>query len=138
MTFERHIGQHVLRVDDDDILVIDFQGPVTAAEMAEIVGLHDQKLVADGDLYVLSNLVRAGHPEPAARHVLGARPKGLPGYCVAYVVEDFRMKLLLGLLVRAANLLTTSTVVHRFFDGKDEARAWLSDMQEKRRKAPSR
>jgi hypothetical protein len=135
LEYERHIGQHFVRVGDDDLMVMKYRGPVSVAEATELIGIHDEKLAADGDLYVLADLLELGTVTPEARHVAGARPKSLPGYCVAYVVVDFRMKLLMGVFLRAVSLLTPSKIVHRFFDEQESARAWLREMREQRRPA---
>ncbi len=131
-TFQRRIGRHDVRVDDDDILTLIVDGDLRADEMREILREHDSKLIRDGDLYVVSDLRRLGSVEPEARHELGARSRTLPGYCVAYMVSGFKMKLLLEFIIKAVNVRLTGKVVFRFFDNDAQAREWLRSMQQQR------
>lgn len=129
MSFQRRIGEHEVRVDDSNILTIVFRGPLGAQEMQEILREHDGKLEREGDLFTISDLRGLGSVEPGARHALGARSKTLPGYCVAYMVPSFQVKLLLELLLRTANLLLKVKVHYRFFDDEALAREWLIGMR---------
>jgi hypothetical protein len=129
----KHFGQHEVRVDDDDIMTIVFRGPLEAQEMQDILREHDDKLVADGDLYSISDLRGLSSVKPGARHALGARAKNLPGYCVAYMVPHFQAKLFLEVLLRTANLLLKVKVHYRFFDAQEPAREWLLEMRRSRR-----
>jgi hypothetical protein len=133
MESERRIGEHVLRIEEDGVLVVVLRGALTADEMREIVRAHDEKLLAEGDLQVLSDLRAVTTVEPGARHALGGRPKDLPGYCTAYMVPNFKIKLVMDLLLRAANSIMKSKLVHRFFDDEAEALAWLRQMRASRR-----
>ena len=135
MILDRHISEHRVFIEDDGLFIIEFRGPMSAADMGEILREHDGKLAADRDLFVLSDLRALTTVEPTARHALGTRPKGLPGYCVAYMVPNYRMKMVMDLVIRAANVLTPSKVVHRFFDDAEEARRWLREMRRNRHPA---
>lgn len=131
-TFQRRIGRHDVRVDDDDILTLSIDGDLRADEMREILREHDAKLNRDGDLYVVSDLRRLGSVEPGARHELGARSRTMPGYCVAYMVSGFKMKLLLEFIIKAVNVRLEGKVIFRFFDTAESAREWLRSMQQQR------
>lgn len=133
MSFQRRIGEHEVRVDDAGLMTIAFRGPLRAQDMQEILSEHDGKLCADGDLFVISDLRALTTVEPGARHALGKRSKALPGYCVAYVVPNFRVRLLLDVLLRAANALMNVKVHHRFFNDDASARQWLMEMQHSRK-----
>jgi hypothetical protein len=133
MSFRRRIGEHEVRIDDNDLMTIVFRGALGAADMLEILREHDGKLCADGDLFVISDLRALTTVEPGARHALGARSKVLPGYCVAYMVPNFKVRLVLDMLLRAAGLLMKVKVHHRFFDDEASARTWLLEMQRSRR-----
>ncbi len=129
MSFQRRIGEHEVRVDDADLMTIVFRGPLGAQDMQEILREHDGKLGADGDLFVISDLRGLTTVEPGARHALGKRSKTLPGYCVAYMVPNFQIRLVLEMFLRAANVLMKAKVSHRFFDDELQARRWLMEMQ---------
>lgn len=133
MSYQRQIGPHEVRVDDDDIMSIVFRGPLEAQQMQEILREHDGKLAADGDLYSISDLRALGPVAPGARHALGARTKNLPGYCVAYMVPHFQAKLLLEVMLRTANLLLKVKVHYRFFNAEEPAKEWLLEMKRSRR-----
>jgi len=133
MSYQRQIGPHEVRVDDDDLMTIVFQGPLDAQQMQEILREHDGKLAADGDLFSISDLRGLTAVAPGARHALGARSKNLPGYCVAYMVPHFQAKLILEVLLRTANLLLKVKVHYRFFDAVEPAREWLLEMRRSRR-----
>ncbi len=132
MSFQRRIGAHEVIVDDDDILTVVFRGQLGAQDMREILIEHDGKLNRDGDLFSISDMRRVGAVEPGARHALGARSRNLPGYCVAYMVSSFQMKLLMEVLLRAANLRLKGKVAYRFFDSEGPAREWLLEMRRNR------
>jgi hypothetical protein len=133
MVVERRIGEHVLREEEDGILVITFRGDLSVAEMRAIVEEHDARLVRDGDLYVVSDLRLLGALERGARHVLGNRSKELPGYCSAYMAPHFKMRLVMDLLMKAVNLMMASKVLHRFFDREEDALVWLRETREQKR-----
>lgn len=131
-TFQRTIGEHEVRVDSENILTLVFRGTVRVADMRQILHEHDGMLMRDGELFVLSDLRMLRSVEPGARHVLGTRPASLPGYCVAYMVSSFQMKLFLDVLLRAANFKQKGKVQYRFFDAEAAAYAWLRQMQQQR------
>lgn len=130
--FQRNIGTHLLSVDEENILTVILSGNLRGEDMREILLEHDTKLVREGDLYVLSDLRTLRSVEPRARHVLGQRPKTLPGYCVAYMVSSFKLKLLLELLLKAVNLGLSGKVLYRFFEVEAQGREWLRQMQQQR------
>jgi hypothetical protein len=132
MALQRRIGEHDIRVDDDGIMTVVFRGPLGTHDMGELLKEHDGKLEADGDLYVISDLRAIASITPGARHALGTRSKTLPGYCVAYLVASFQVKLLLEVFLRAASLLMKAKVQHRFFDDETSARQWLVEMRRSR------
>jgi hypothetical protein len=129
---QRRIGEHEISVDDDGIMKLVFRGTLGTHDMMEILKEHDGKLQADGDLYVISDLRAIAAIQPGARHALGARSKTLPGYCVAYLVASFHVRLMLEVLLRAASLLMKAKVQHRFFDDETSARQWLVEMRRSR------
>jgi hypothetical protein len=133
MSFQRRIGKHEVRVDENDLMTIVFRGPLGAQDMQEILREHDGKLCVDGDLFVISDLRALTTVEPGARHALGKRSKALPGFCVAYMVPNFQVRLMLEVLLRAANALMKVKVLHRFFDDELLARQWLREMQHRRK-----
>lgn len=135
MAIERKIGENELRVDDANIMKIVFRGMLTVQDMLEILREHDSKLQADGDLFVISDLRALTSMEPGARHALGARSRTLPGYCVAYMVPSFQVKLFMEVLLRAANFFVKGKVQYRFFDDEASARQWLLEMQRSRGRA---
>ena len=136
MSFQRRIGEHEVRVDDADIMTIVFRGSLGAQDMQEILRAHDEKLLRDGDLFVISDLRSLTSVEPGARHALGARSRTLPGYCVAYMVPSFQVKLFLEVLLRAANFRLKGKVVYRIVDDEASGREWLIDVRHKRKHAP--
>ena len=133
MSFQARIGEHEVSVDDDDIMMIVFRGPLRVQDMQGILQAHDEKLRRDGDLFVISDLRALGSVEPGARHALGVRSKVLPGYCVAYMVPSFQLKLLMEVLLRAANFRLKGKVQYRFFDEVAPAHEWLCGMRRSRR-----
>ncbi len=130
--FQRRIGKHEVRVDEDNIMTLVIGGDLRTDEMREILLDHDTKLLREGDLFVISDLRALGSVEPGARHVLGQRPKTLPGYCVAYMVSSFKLKLFLELLLKTVNLRLAGKVQFRFCDTEAHAREWLRQMQQQR------
>ena len=132
MSFQRRIGAHDVSIDDDDIMTVVFRGQLGAQDMQEILREHDGKLSRDGDLFIISDMRQMSTVEPGARHALGARSRSLPGYCVAYMVSSFQVKLLMEVLLRAANLRLKGKVLYRFFDAEGPAREWLLEMRRNR------
>jgi len=132
MSFQRRIGEHEVRVDDAGIMTIVFRGPLGAQHMQEILREHDAKLLEDGDLFVISDLRALTTVEPGARHALGARSRTLPGYCVAYMVPSFQIKLLLEVLLRAAKFRPKGKVVFPFVVDEAVGPVWVPPVRQSR------
>lgn len=125
------LGQHVVSFENDELLIIRIRGAFLPGEMKALAQLHDERLLERGRLFVLVDVHAAEPPSYAARQELKDRPKKLPPHWIAYVGMPREYAVILDLIVRAASVLSSSKIVHRYFQDEPSARAWLSEMQAK-------
>lgn len=125
------LGQHVVSFENDELLIIRIRGALVPGEMKAIARLHDDRLLERGRLFVLVDVQVAEPPSYASRQELKDRPKKLPPHWIAYVGMPREYAVFLDLIVRAVSVLSSSKIVHRYFQDEPSARAWLSEMQAK-------
>src|SRR5688500_15544044 len=106
-------------------MVIEMNGVIGPGDMTAINEAHDARLFAEGCLFVLCFTGNVTGMAPAARHEHKVRPKDPPPSFSAILGARFVARVIIDMMVRAANLLTNAQVTHRFFDEEAEARAWL-------------
>ena len=126
---EKLVGRHVVRFEDGDLFVLRIRGAILPGEMGALAREHDARLMARGRLLVLCDLREALPPDASARHELRDRPKNLPAHWIAYVGTPHRVGVVIDLIVRATSLLSSSNIVHRYFQDEPSARLWLADMR---------
>jgi hypothetical protein len=129
MAEEIRVGSHSIRTVASDCMEFEVHGLIEADAMAVIIREHDTRLATEGRLFVLGDLRGARGMSAKARVLVRDRPRDLPGYWVALVVGDFRLRSLFDLMARAASRLLGGKIVYRLFDEIEPARAWLSQMR---------
>jgi hypothetical protein len=125
------VGRHVVLFENDELLVLRMRGALLPGEMGAIARVHDARLLERGRLFVLVDVTAAEPPSYAARQELKERPKKLPPHWIAYVGIPREYSIVLDLIVRAASVLSSSKIVHRYFPDELAARAWLDEMRAK-------
>jgi hypothetical protein len=136
---EHRAGKHLIRVESDDFMTLEFHGPISASDTRAILRAHDQRLLAQGRLFLLCLVSENGGMTPEARAELKHRPKNLPASYIAYVGAPYAKRVILEMLLRATTVLTRAKTTHRFFEHEAEARNWLAAMRalEHHRHAPT-
>ncbi|MDI3289164.1 STAS/SEC14 domain-containing protein [Polyangium sp. 15x6] len=129
MDEEIHIGNHVLRFEQEDLLVMVFRGDVEDGEMSAIFRVHDERLLALGRIFVLADVRQATAMSRMAKGEGLGRPKPLPPHVVAVVGAPYSIRVLIELIARATKLLTGGATTLRFFETIAEARAYLEECQ---------
>jgi hypothetical protein len=127
MSEDIRIGRHVLRFEQDDLLLMEFHGDILKGEMGAMYRLHDERLVEEGRLFVLADVRDAAGMASTAKHEARDRPKPLPPHVVAVVGAPYTLRVMIDLLARATRLLTGGATTLRFFGTMDEARAYLHE-----------
>lgn len=125
------VGRHVVAFENDELLVIRARGAFLPGEMKAIARAHDARLLEQGRLFVLVDVGTAEPPSYASRQELKERPKKLPPHWIAYVGMPREYVIFLDLIVRAVSVLSSSKIVHRYFQDELTARAWLDEMRAK-------
>lgn len=125
------LGEHELRFEGEELLIIRIRGALLPGQMKRVAEVLDARLLERGRLFVLCDVGRAEPPSYASRQEIKARPKKLPPHWVAYVGIPKEFGTIMDLMLRAASLLSSSKIVHRYFQDEPSARAWLRDMKEK-------
>jgi len=129
---ELDVGEHEVRFEAEDLLIMRIRGAILPGQMKKMADLHDQRLLKCGRLFVLCDVGRAEPPSYASRQELKDRPKKLPPHWIAYVGMPKEFATILDLIVRAVSVLSSSKIVHRYFQDEPTARAWLSEMMKKK------
>ncbi|MDI1443414.1 hypothetical protein [Polyangium sp. 6x1] len=127
MSEEHHIGKHVLRFEQEDLLLMEFHGDVEPGEMAAMYRVHDARLLALGRIFVLADVRGAAGMARVAKGEGIGRPKPLPPHVVAVVGAPFSLQVVIELLARATTLLTGGATTLRFFRTMADARAYLDE-----------
>jgi len=121
---EKRIGEHQLSLGGD-LLLLELGPYIGSGEIGAMAKEADETLLELGHLFVLCDVSRVSG---ASRHInaeLRGRPKHLPAHFVVYVGAPFKLRVILDLIIRASRLLTGAQITHRFFDTREEGRAWL-------------
>jgi len=127
MSEEIRIGKHVLRFEREDMLLMEFHGDILKGEMGAMYRLHDERLLAEGRIFVLADVREATGMASTAKHEARDRPKPLPPHVVAVVGAPYTLRVMIDLLARATKLLTGGATTLRFFDTMAEARVYLDE-----------
>jgi hypothetical protein len=127
MSEEIHIGNHVLRFEQEDLLLMEFHGDILPGEMGAIYRAHDARLLAIGRLFVLADVSGAKGMSNGSKHEARERPKPLPPHVVAVVGAPYTLRVVIDLLARATRLLTGGATTLRFFETMEQARAYLEE-----------
>ncbi|TKD01352.1 hypothetical protein [Polyangium fumosum] len=122
-----HIGRHVLRFEQEDLLVMEFHGDLESGEMAAMWRVHDERLLALGRIFVLADVRHAAGMSRIAKGEGLGRPKSLPPHIAAVVGAPYSIQVVIELLARATKLLTGGVATLRFFGTMAEARAYLEE-----------
>ncbi|MDI1444497.1 STAS/SEC14 domain-containing protein [Polyangium sp. 6x1] len=126
---ETWVGRHYVRFEPEDLLVMEFHGPILPGEMRTLTRLTDERLLARGRLCILCDISDADGFSPGTRHELRDRSRNLPPHFVAYVGTPAPVRVVLDLIIRATISLTGAKIAHRFFETQAKARAWLEEMR---------
>lgn len=126
---ERRIGNHVLRFEAADFVVVEMNGVIQPGDMNAINEVLHERLFAEGHLLTLCLTANVTGMDPAARRETKARPKDPPPTYAAILGANFVARVVIDMLMRAANLLANAKITHGFFTSEAEARAWLAEMR---------
>lgn len=133
---ERCIGNHVLRFEGADFVVVEMSGVIQPGEIHTINEVFHERLFAEGRLFVLCFTANVTGMDPAARRESKARPRNPPPTYAAILGASFVSRVVIDMIMRAANLLADAKLTHRFFSGEAEARAWLEEMRARQPRSP--
>jgi hypothetical protein len=128
---ETWVGQHVIRDEPGDLVVLELHGKILPGEMRALARVTDERLLARGQLFMLCDVTDADGMSPGSRHELRDRAKKLPPHFVAYVGAPLAIRVVLDLVIRATTSLTGAKIAHRFFESRAGARRWLDEMRAK-------
>lgn len=129
MIEEKRVGQHVVRFVEDERVEIEFHGDLDWEDGGALFRETDQILLSEGRVYVLCDVTDLGRLTRGARRNVRDRPKTGVQRFLAYVGAGFGTRVMIDLVDRASKLLGQEQVTYRFFDGHEEARAWLVEMR---------
>ena len=120
-----HIGKHVLYYEDPGIAILVYDGPMSLEEMRILCAIPDVPEHEGKCQFTLCDVRKFGGLDSAARKEGSNRSRPSAIYFTAYVGASFTMKVVVGMWVRATNILQGPKNVAGFFDDYESAKAWF-------------
>jgi hypothetical protein len=133
---ERIIGSHSVRFEPPDILFLRLTGDVEEAHVMPIMeefGRYAEELPY---LYGLVDMVRMGSITPAARKA-SALAKNPENSAVVLFSASFTHRVIVKLVLKAAQIFSASTQPTAMFGTEAEARAWIEEQRRARSQGAS-
>ncbi|MDC3961199.1 hypothetical protein [Polyangium jinanense] len=131
-------GKHTLTFEEPGIAVHIYRGPITVDDMRILVALPDMDEHEGKFQLALFDMQAFGGLDSTARKMGAERPRPAGTYYSAYVGATFKMRVVVALFMRAANLLQGQKNVSAFFEDHESAKAWLIACREKHLAADKR
>jgi len=125
------IGQHVLLLEDPDIVSVEMVGDLSPAEAADLNKGILQFSTGKPFVFFLANMARFGSVAAEARKVTAKATEHIPYRGMAFFGASFQARVIATLILNAVNLITRRDNPGEFFPSEPDARVWLNQRRQR-------
>lgn len=124
---EHFIGRHRIRFEPPDLVFVINDGEISRDQATELIGRVQVFAEGKDRVFLMFDLERSGHIEPAARKIVVDSFGRMRVGGIAMFGASFTHRVIASLMMKATGIFFSSPLDVHFFASEADARAWIDE-----------